>query len=212
MLKDNIRRLMDRSAFVQRKRAISTTRQIDAWRAAGSPLPIPHGYKAKRVRQIAQEFDCKVFVETGTCLGDMVHAVRDCFGAIHTIELSPLYAARSRTRLGWMPHLTIYEGDSGEVLPSILGKLRVRSLFWLDAHYSGELTATGAEHTPIGKELAAVAGRDDCILIDDAREFIGDNGYPTIEQLRALVRQLLPHHSFRVADNMIEVLPSTHTQ
>ena len=57
-----------------------------------------------------------------------------------------------------------------------------RILFWLDGHYSGEGTGGCDEVCPIIAELRLIAQskrKDHCILIDDARLFIGEDGYPT---------------------------------
>lgn len=208
MWKDTVKRLLDNSPYFQRRRRLADAAQVEQWRRAGCPLPIPHPIKSQRIRDIAKRHGFQVLVETGTCLGDMVHATRDAFGAIHTIELSPLYAARSRARLKGLPHVTIHEGDSGTLLPQIVSALKVPALFWLDAHYSGGTTAQGAEHSPIARELKSISGGPaHGLLIDDVREFIGENGYPTIEELRILIDRLFPRYTVRIAENMIEALP-----
>jgi len=104
----------------------------------------------------------------------------------------------------------IHQGDSGEVLGAVIAPLEEPCLFWLDGHYSGGITALGAESTPILRELEAIAAHPipaHVILIDDARCFTGTDGYPTIDDLGALARRLWPDCEFRVADDILRILP-----
>jgi hypothetical protein len=76
------------------------------------------------------------------------------------------------------------KGNSADLLPEVLRKIPAskRIIFWLDGHYSGGKTGKGEEYSPIVHELKIIvgSGRKDIILIDDARCFDGNNGYPTI--------------------------------
>ena len=84
----------------------------------------------------------------------------------------------------------ILEGDSAQKLSVVLGRLSHPALFWLDAHYSGGDTAKGENETPIQKELHDIFQnplKDFVILIDDARLFVGQNGYPTLAQVKEFV-------------------------
>jgi hypothetical protein len=75
------------------------------------------------------------------------------------------------------------------VLLTVLQKLREPTLFWLDGHWSGGITAKGEKETPIVAECEAVLShpvRGHVILIDDARCFTGENDYPTVAEMRAL--------------------------
>ena len=60
-------------------RAFSQHRAYARWVAAGRPLPPPHLAKQFVVREYVARFQVPVFVETGTFLGDMVHAVKGLF-------------------------------------------------------------------------------------------------------------------------------------
>jgi hypothetical protein len=83
-----------------------------------------------------------------------------------------------------------------------------RALIWLDAHYSGSVTARGAEDSPVAQELATIAKYSGhVILIDDAQEFVGRGGYPTIDEMSALARQYFPDYRFVVRDHILEILP-----
>jgi hypothetical protein len=167
----------------------------------------PHVVKRRTVREYARRFGVETLVESGTYNGDMVAAMARDFRRIYSIELSPLFHEKARLRLARHPHVTLLQGDSGAVLPQVLAALDGRALFWLDAHYSGGLTCRGAQDTPIGEELRHILGdpRDHVVLVDDAREFNGTNGYPTIEQLVVLVGELRPDYEVSVANDIIRI-------
>jgi hypothetical protein len=81
-------------------------------------------------------------------------------------------------------------------------------LFWLDGHFSGEGTARGGEDTPIVTELNIIRSHqrnDHVILIDDARMFRGADGYPTLDHLFTLLKEINPAYIVDVADDIIRV-------
>jgi hypothetical protein len=162
------------------------------------------------VRSYARRYGPRVFVETGTYMGDMAHAVRDQFERILTIELDTSFCRAARWRLRKLAHVTVLEGDSKSILPVILESLDEPSLFWLDAHYSGWPTAKSDVDTPILDELDVVLSHGvagHVILIDDARCFIGWNDYPTIAELREFVVSRRPEMMLEVSDDIIRIHP-----
>jgi hypothetical protein len=81
-------------------------------------------------------------------------------------------------------------------------------LFWLDGHYSGGITAKGPLDTPIVKELDSILNHSvtgHVILIDDARCFVGENDYPTIDELREILHTERPRWVFEVKDDIIRI-------
>lgn len=162
-------------------------RKYRRWLAAGRVGPPPPLYKQEVVRGTGHHFGVTTLVETGTFEGRMVEAVARDFSRIFTIELDPRLSAAAAERFRDRPHITVLEGDSGQLLPLVLTRLEEPAVFWLDAHYSGGQTARGDSDTPIMHELAAIAGhrlyREHILLLDDAREFSGGH-YPTLESLR----------------------------
>ncbi len=130
-----------------------------------------------------------VFVETGAYRGDGIARCLDClpFQTIHSIELSPQWAAHCRQRFAAeiaQGRVHIHEGDSSSVLPT-LPIPRTPVLFYLDAHFSGGPTA-GAEidnGCPVLRELGWIASRGvagDIVFIDDMR-LMGKDSYSGIE-------------------------------
>jgi hypothetical protein len=159
------------------------------WIRKGRPEPPSHIFKQGVVKEYAGRHGLKVFVETGTYLGDMVYATRDVFDELYSIELNPKFFEIARRRFARDPRVTIVHGDSGEALGEVLARITVPCLFWLDGHYtSGKYAIKGDRETPIEKELRHIAGHplksSHVILIDDARDYTGTGDYPSLETLR----------------------------
>jgi len=134
----------------------------------------------------------KTFVETGTYLGKTAKHISAFVDRCHTIELSQGLYEAAKEALAPYENITLYQGDTAIILPAILEKLDEPALFWLDAHYSAGPTAGAEARAPIETELGTIFRhpvKDHVVLIDDAREFIGMNGYPTIKRLKKLVRK-----------------------
>ena len=161
------------------------------WRLAGRPVPPPPPVKHALVKDYQRRFGPRVFVETGTFAGGMIDAVRDRFDRVVSIELDTGWHARAVERFRADPRVTLLLGDSGVRLKDVLASLREPALFWLDAHYSGPVTARGAIDTPIVQELAAIRAhpvKGHVVLIDDMHIFLGRDGYPTVDELVAWIR------------------------
>lgn len=183
---------------------------ILAWVAQGLPAPPPHAVKQAVVRALAARHGLRVLVETGTFMGDMVAAMREDFARIVSIELSPQLHARAAARFAGDPRIALIEGDSGGALAGVLATLAEPALFWLDGHYSAGQTARGATDTPVREELAAIfAARElpHVVLIDDARLFGRDPAYPSLDALRALLRERRPAYTLEVEADIIRLLP-----
>jgi hypothetical protein len=167
-----------------------------------------HVSKELVVRSYARRFGLQAFIETGTYMGDMVYAVEDLFNKIVTVELDAALCRAATWRLRKLPHASVVQGDSSEVLPALLDGLNEPCLFWLDAHYSGWPTARAEVETPIRRELKAILDHpvaQHVVLIDDASCFNGEHHYPTLDELRALVAARRPGMSFEVGDDIIRL-------
>jgi hypothetical protein len=169
------------------------------------PMPaLSEGEKRQRLIEWARRSGTRVFVETGTYRGDTIAALAGVVERCVTIEWDEQLWRAARDRFASDPRIEVLHGDSGELLPKIVSELREPALFWLDAHYSGSGTARGALDTPIVRELRAVLAhpvRDHVVLIDDAREFVGGNGYPTMRELARLVGGF--GYFIRVRDDLV---------
>jgi hypothetical protein len=195
----------------QAVRAVARRADLRVWRrASGDERPL-HFTKEGVVRQYADRFALRSFIETGTYMGDMAHAVRDRFDRIVTVELDRGFCTAARWRLRKLPHVTVIEGDSSTVLPQILQTTHEPSLFWLDAHYSGWPTSKTDVETPIIRELEVIFDhpvREHVVLIDDACCFTGQNDYPSVGHLRDFATSLRPDIALQVAEDIIRLHPA----
>ncbi len=181
-----------------------------AWEANGRPVPPPHIVKQRAIREHAERFGITVLVETGTFYGDMVEAMKHDFDRIYSIELSEALYESCCRRFARTPHVTLLQGDSGSELGKLIPLIDQPTLFWLDGHYSAGVTAQGEKDTPIWEKLGQIFAAPDhghVILIDDARCFGHDDGYPQIDELQQFVRTHRPHLQMTVKDDSIRFAP-----
>lgn len=172
--------------------------------------PIPHLVKRRVVRRYAKKYNIRCFIETGTYFGEMLAAVAPVFEELHSIELSPIYYQRAKQRLSHQPNIHLYQGDSAILLPLLLERCSRRTIFWLDAHYSGGDTASAISPTPITNELESILQHripDHVVLIDDARHFNGTNGYPTLEEIKEMVFSLRSDYVVEIIQDIIRLTP-----
>ena len=176
------------------------------WQMRGRPLPPPHVVKQLAILRYQRSRRLRTFIETGTFTGEMVAAMRPYFDRIFSIEMSPeIYEAASR-RFAGDSRVTLVLGDSATELPRLLEALDHPALFWLDGHFMGAGTARAQEDSPVRAELGALLRhpvRGHLVLIDDARLFLGADGYPTVAELRNWVERERPGSRFDVEDDII---------
>lgn len=153
-------------------------------------------------RILKQRPDIRDFVETGTYIGETVDAVVNKFDRVWTIELSEKLHRDAQEKYKSDLRVRVLHGDSRAVLPSVLDKLGDRpALFWLDGHFSGGVTAKLADtQTAIRGEIEAIRQhrrKDHVILVDDAVDFNGQNGYPATFELLELLQKISPWHTIK---------------
>lgn len=149
------------------------------------------------VDRVQQEHNLRVFIETGTYLGLTVEQVVDQFDDVYTIELDPKLVADARWKFQDCPNVHVLEGDSGQRLAQLFVAFPTlttdrRALLWLDAHYSGGVTALTDKRTPILAELDALhrTRNDHVLMIDDLADFNGEHGYPTLDGLVQRIKEV----------------------
>jgi len=171
---------------------------------------IPHACKRDLIGRYRRHHALHCCVETGTYLGDMTAVLARQFEEVHSIELSPDLFERASHRFRSRPRVRLYQGDSAEVLPRVVAGLTQPALFWLDAHYSGGVTARSVVDSPILNELECVLSDRrfrHVVLVDDARCFNGSGGYPTLMELRERATRLAPECFVECADDVIRLTP-----
>jgi hypothetical protein len=180
----------------------------ERWLRKGKPALVPHAVKQFAVKTFAKKYGIRVFIETGTYLGDMVAAVNHDFDRIYSIELSEDLFNQAAKKFAGYNHIAIVHGDSFQVMPEILRHIDIPCLFWLDGHYSSGNTEKEKKEASIMEELKQICAhpiKNHVILIDDARLFTGKNDYPTLECLRTFVESRLLYHEFDTQNDIIRI-------
>lgn len=179
--------------------------QIAKWEKQGKPIPVPHAIKQQIVNRYREKHEITTFIESGTYLGDMISAQKSNFAKLYTIELNKDLAQWAKRRFKKDSHVKIIQGDSGKVMPSIVNDLQEKALFWLDGHYSGGITARGDKDCPIVDEVKAIvlSGIQHILIIDDARYFIGERDYPTINGLSSFILNAYPNSAIQIEHDCI---------
>ncbi len=200
-----------RDAIAARKRKRLEDRTLAEWERSGCPIPPPPIVKQQIVKRYAHEYGTRTLIETGTYRGDMVDACSREFTRIISIELDPDLHASTRQRFASSRHIEIHRGDSADLLPRLIKDLSEASLFWLDGHYSAGATARGTSRTPIMDELHSICEMPDdghVILIDDARLFVGEDDYPTVDEVREFVLSRRLDYEFDLECDIMRIVPS----
>jgi hypothetical protein len=187
-------------------RPFTEWRVYKKWNRLGRRTPAPPIVKQRIVKEYLRRSGASTVVETGTFRGDMVDALAPLARRIVSIELDDRLYAEAGRRFAGQDHIELVHGDSAALLPGIISKLDRPALFWLDGHYTGIGSARTEVDSPIVAEIEAllehsIAGH--VVLIDDAREFSGTGGYPTIDELRSMILKRQPSSQFSVADDII---------
>lgn len=200
--------LVDSYKQYQNKHSAAGNRK--KWELSGRPLPPPHTVKQEVIRYYQKKSGYNVLVETGTYKGDMILAQKSYFKQIYSIELSQTLYKKAGKRFHGQTGITLLQGNSGEVISKVLGELKEPAIFWLDGHYSGGITATIEKYSPVIEELQSLSRNNNLqhiILIDDARCFVGEHGYPTIDEMKELAKKDFSGYHFNMDEDIIRMIP-----
>ncbi|MBL7740061.1 MAG: hypothetical protein JNK14_12660 [Chitinophagaceae bacterium] len=199
---------VDAYKIYKNKHTASRVRQ--KWENAGKPVPPPHIIKQQAIQYYQKISGYNILVETGTYKGDMMLAQKDHFKKLYSIELSEALFAKAKKRFQRFPHISLLQGNSGDVIAKVVGELKEPAIFWLDGHYSGGVTAKIEKYSPVMEELQTLAANNKpqhIILIDDARGFTGEHGYPTMEEMNQLTMKYFPGYQMHVEADIIRIIP-----
>ena len=178
------------------------------WLSRGGQTTIPFFLKPSVIKTFAQKYAIRVFVETGTYLGDMVAAVSSDFDKIYSTELSEDLFNRAANRFAGNDHITILHGDSVQVMPEILNHINIPCLFWLNGHYSSGNTAKEKKEASILGELGLICMnpiKNHVVLIDDAHLFTGKNDIPSLDCLKTFIKNRFSDYEFDILNNIIRI-------
>src|SRR5262249_13154673 len=155
----------------------------------------------------AERHGLRILVETGTYYGEMVAAMKNRFAEIYSVEFDSALAHRAAKKFARYPHIHIIEGDSQIAVPELLPSLKEPALFWLDAGYYGWAGLQGDKQR-LTVELESIL-RDSrfrhVILMDDARGLNGQNGAPTVEQLKQRIEAEFPGRKVEVKFDILRI-------
>ena len=196
--------------FFKKEKELSNEEQLARWEKEGRPAPPPHIVKQTAIAEYRKKYNVDILVETGTFLGDMVEAQKSSFKKVYSVELSEKLFKKAQKRFKNDQQVYLFQGDSSTVLNKIIPELKEPALFWLDGHYSGGITALGHKECPVPEELEAIfkSPHQHLILIDDARLFNGTRSYPTLEEIKALMKSAGKDYSIEVIDDIIRLIPT----
>jgi len=121
-----------------------------------------------------EKYKNKCFVETGSYKGDGIQKAIDAgFDKIISIEITPKYYKLCKEKFQNNISVEVIEGDSVQLLKSIISKIDEPITFWLDGHYVDETTKFGDKLCPILDEIDIIKDHvvkyGDTVLINDLR-------------------------------------------
>ncbi|HKD79723.1 MAG TPA: hypothetical protein VKH81_08520 [Candidatus Angelobacter sp.] len=202
-----LRRLLRRTSFYGVYKALGHYPDYWYWQLRGRPIRSPHLLKQRTVREYAERYRLRVLVETGTYYGEMVAAMRKRFAEIYSVEFDSQLAQRAAKKFARWPQVHILEGDSQRVVPEILQQIKEPALFWLDAGYYGWAGLQGDKQR-LTSELEAILGHpipQHVVLMDDARGLNGQNGAPTVEELKRRIETEFAGRTVEVAYDILRI-------
>jgi hypothetical protein len=205
-----LRKLLQRTPFYGAYKALGQYPDYWYWKLRGEPIRSPHLVKQRTVQEYAERYQLNVLVETGTYYGEMVAAMKNRFREIHSVEFDSQLAQRAQKKFAGLKHIHIHHGDSQRVVPELLRSLDRPALFWLDAGYYGWAGLQG-DRQRLTSELEAILGHrlpQHVVLMDDARGLNGENGAPTIEQLKQQIESEFPGRSVEVKHDILRITPA----
>ena len=167
--------------------------------------------KSEVVLRYQTIYEFSHFIETGTYQGKMLDLVRHRFEKLYSIEIGKSFFLEAHKRFQ-SSNVSIFLGDSIEILPILLKRISVPVVFWLDAHYwPSSPFSRGKYNCPIMTELKLLANHPfshkHVLLIDDYRCFIGKYDYPSEQELFDLINECFPSHLVEVKDDIIRITP-----
>lgn len=166
------------------------------------PLNIVSNLPGWTMLQLRDRFNLKWFVETGTYYGNTAEATALVFDRVLTVECCNWdFMSETRERLGHYPHVTMYDSESVTFLMHILPLLSQPTLFYLDAHWSGQEDQKPRTECPLLAELDTISSLDGqhCIVIDDLPLFqvrreppFDPDVWPSIDDITAVLDSWTP--------------------
>jgi hypothetical protein len=154
------------------------------WRIGQYKPPSPQHVKTRILS--THSLKNAIWVETGTYLGDTTLKLSKIARQVISIEPQNELSEFAKKRLNRRKNVSIINETSEDCIAEILGTISGPTCFWLDGHYSGDVTYEGAAISPVADELASISkylykGNAIVVFIDDFRLFSNSasSGYPS---------------------------------
>lgn len=154
------------------------------WKLRSFAPPSPQHVKTRILS--SHSIDNAFWIETGTYLGDTTLNLSKIAKSVISIEPQIELSKFAEKRLKRYKNIKILNSTSEECIVRTLDSLVGPVCFWLDGHYSGDVTYKGSAISPILQELTAVStyvnkGNPVVVFIDDFRLFVNSasSGYPS---------------------------------
>lgn len=152
-------------------------------------LPAPQRVKTRVLQRNA--FVEGNWIETGTYLGDTTRFLAKTFPNLIVTSLEPDFTLFSfnKSRLSKFHNIKLVNSTSENSLSDLVSNETGTVNFWLDGHFSGDITFKGQIYSSILEELKIIEHNISrlkvCVFIDDIRDFTGDEqtGYPSKNKL-----------------------------
>jgi len=172
------------------------------------------GFPPEIVIWLSKKLDLNIFVEAGTFHGESALRASKIFQRVITIEKSSFLFMQSSERLRSQSNITCYNGCTREHVAAHLSE-RDNPLFWLDAHWSGGVTAGQEDECPILDELSLIFAQDLnslAILIDDARLFTAPPPRPHVSKqwprIDEIAKKVPDDYVIYIFNDVIYILPN----
>jgi hypothetical protein len=157
------------------------------WRRSNYSPPSTQHIKIRILK--AHSLKNAIWVESGTYLGDTTTKLAKIACKVISIEPQTELSVFASNRLKRRKNVEVINDTSESCIAKILEGVSGPACFWLDGHYSGDITFQGSEISPISTELAAISNYlckyPVVVFIDDFRLFVNSatTGYPTQSSL-----------------------------
>jgi hypothetical protein len=154
------------------------------WKVRNYGPPSPQHIKTKILATYSLEN--ATWVETGTYLGDTTLKLSKIAKQVISIEPQAELSEFAKNRLKRCKNVDVINKTSENSIAEILESIAGPTCFWLDGHYSGDVTYKGVAISPIEFELTCIAtylkrNNPIVVFIDDFRLFVNSasSEYPS---------------------------------
>ena len=158
------------------------------WFLRGCKSPSPQCIKLSVLKRYKQNEG--IWIETGTYLGDTTKKLSKIGLEVVSIEPDNRLFEFSLNRLKRFSNVNIKHGTSETLFSGICSSITSKANFWLDGHFSGDVTYLGETVSPIRFELKCISkilekGIRVSVFIDDFRLFVdrSEQGYPAPSEI-----------------------------